>query len=47
MGLTMNVERITPSIAAEYLKKNMPFNRSISLRRVETYADEIRRGGGN
>lgn len=45
MGLTMDVERITPSIAAEYLKKNMPLNRRINSSRVETYADDIRRGG--
>ena len=45
MGITMDIERITPSIASEYLRKNTPFNRSIRSKRVETYADEMRRGG--
>lgn len=45
MGLTMDIERITPSMASEYLRKNTPFNRSINPKRVETYADEMRRGG--
>lgn len=45
MGITMDIERITPSIASEYLRKNIPFNRRINPQRVETYADEMRRGG--
>lgn len=44
MGIEMRVEKVTPEIAAKYLKKNVDNYRKISRAKASIYAEEMKAG---
>lgn len=44
MGIEMRVEKVTPEIAAKYLKKNVDNYRKISRAKATIYAEEMKAG---